>query len=84
MWDLFVDTAGSSILELSVRAIIGGVVVTFILLVLATVFKRNKAVQLYVFILLIAIIFSASALLFLTAIVHMQDTGVISLLGIVL
>lgn len=77
MWDLLLDTAGSSILELSAKAIVGSVIVVFVLLILGAVLKRNKTVRLYIFILILAIIFSASVLLFLTAIVHMQDSGVI-------
>ena len=82
MWDLLVDTAGSSILELSARAIVGSTIVIFVLLVLAAVLKRNKVARLYIFIVSAAIIFTASILLFITALEHMQDTGVIGVIGL--
>ena len=50
MWALLVDSAGSSILELSIRAIIGAIVALFILLLLASVFRRNEEIKQYAFV----------------------------------
>jgi uncharacterized membrane protein len=82
MWDLLVNTAGSSILELSARAIIGSAVALFVLLILASLFKHSKVVRLYIFIMVIAIIFTASTLLFVTALAYMQDKGVIGAISL--
>jgi hypothetical protein len=83
MWGLLLDTAGSSILELSARAIAGAVVSLFILLLLANIFKRNEDVKQYIFVLVLAVVLLASTILFMTALVHIQDATLVLAKGVV-
>jgi hypothetical protein len=80
MWDLLIDSTGSSILELSARAVSGTAIMLFVLFVLAGIFKRSESVKQYIFTLILAIILIASGILFITALVHMQD-GVLAFSG---
>jgi hypothetical protein len=76
MWGLLFDS-GSSILNVSIRTISGSLVAIFILLLLATVFKRHEDVRQYIFVVILAVIFLTSTLLFMTALVHLQNIGVL-------
>lgn len=73
MWDLLIDSAGTSIIELSARAVSGTAIMLFVLFVLAGIFKRSESVKQYIFALILTIILIASGILFITALVHMQD-----------
>jgi hypothetical protein len=83
MWDLLIDSAGTSILELSARAVIGATVALFMLFVIMGVFKRNETIKQYVFVLALTVILIASSILFITALVHMQDTVLVFNSGVI-
>ncbi len=83
MWDLIIDTAGASILELSTRAVGGGAIALLFLFLLAGLFKRNADVKQYCFVLIVIIILLVSGVLFATALVNMQETILTATNGVI-
>ena len=73
MQDLLIEAIGTPIIELSTRAIGGGAIALLALLLFANMFKRNEELKQYFFILILLVIFVVSGLLFITAMVNMQD-----------
>lgn len=70
-------TASSSIIELSMRAIMGASLALFVLFVLTALFKQNEEIKKLLYVLIVAMVIFTSTILVATAIVRVQDYALI-------